>query len=103
LRSVHANVFSVTPLEIIRNVLDAGMVKQPDRVVRTPMLMDQKPPGVFGWFVGNPRIWIGAQVESQVVFSTSSVAEEKRGSTPDEHAKSERRKTIPAYFISDSS
>jgi len=48
-------------------------------------------------------MWIGAQVESQVVFSTSSVAEEKRGSTPDEHAKSERRTKVPAYFISDPS
>jgi len=48
LRSVHVNVFSVTPLEIMRNVLDAGMVKQPDRVVRTPISTDHIPPGVFG-------------------------------------------------------
>ena len=93
------DVFSVTPLEIIRNVLDAGMVKQPDRVVRTPISMDHIPPEVFGWLLGNPRIWIGAQVELQVVFSTSSVAEEKCGSFAEEHAKSERRTKVPAYFI----
>jgi hypothetical protein len=56
---VHVYVV-VAPEPDTRNVALAGMVRHAEAAVTTPKSSDQKPPGVFGWLLGNARICSGA-------------------------------------------
>ena len=73
-----------------RKVAEAGRVMQSCGALIVPRSSDQKPPGVFGWLVGNARTsWEVQGPGMQVPFVTSKVMP-LRGSTDEEQAANRR-------------